>query len=581
MAMEIARPLSLAQVNAENGLLKALAKGQPVEAKLQTITALPKGEAQLRLSLGGQVMQLQIPQESAAKLTPGISVTLQSTQTPQGPQLTISPAASSGTNQNAAQNVTQSGMKTASGGDMPSGAKAPPGAQTTGTQAVSTQTTSSQAAGQSAQPSGASSGSAVLVSSNAISNAGSGQPSSALPTSYGPAATTSTAPSPQSATIISSSGLNGPGSPNMPTSAGAASSVAPSTTSSTSSNTAISTPLQAALVSLQRQAMSQQRPMTELFANLTAFMEQVDAGQRPAPKQDIEAAMRWVLGFQFAPKSQQPTGKAATALKDILSALGFLAKTPTDGSAGQPTANLKAALTLLRDLLPQATGQPQASSAQNTGKGDQPPLAGMKLHGQSPGTASILPSDSQNAALARIRSDVEAALARATLTQIASLRSAQRARATMGGAATQAQPQTFHLEIPLLLANGTAILPMTIEQDWEETDEAEEQDDAPDEARRKKRKSAGWRVNFAVDAEPVGPVDIAIKLNDQHLHISLAPERDETIALFKQTAPLLQTMLEAEGLTLEGLTITRQKQRQTDPMGDHVPLYQTRLDRKL
>ena len=564
MAMEIARPLSLAQVNAENGLLKALAKGQPVEAKLQTITALPKGEAQLRLSLGGQVMQLQIPQESAAKLTPGMSVTLQSMQTPQGPQLTISPAATPDTKQNAAQNTAQSVMKAASGGDMPSEAKAPPAprttiAQTTGTQAVSTQTTGPQAASQSVQPSG--SGSAVLVSSNTMSSAASGQPSSALPTAYGPTATASAAPSPPSA--------------------GAASSAASNTANSTSSSTANNAPLQAALVSLQRQAMSQQCPMTELFANLTAFMEQVEAGQRPAPKQDIEAAMRWVLGFQLAPKSQQPTGKAATALKDILSALGFLAKTPTDGSAGQPTANLKAALTLLRNLLPQATGQPQASSAQNTGKGDQPPLAGMKLHGQSPGTASILPSDSQNAALARIRGDVEAALARSTLTQIASLRSAQRARATMGGAATQAQPQTFHLEIPLLLANGTAILPMTIEQDWEETDEAEEQDDAPDEARRKKRKSAGWRVNFAVDAEPVGPVDIAIKLNDQYLHISLAPERDETITLFKQTASLLQTMLEAEGLTLEGLTITRQKQQQTDPMGDHVPLYQARLDRKL
>ena len=329
---------------------------------------------------------------------------------------------------------------------------------------------------------------------------------------------------------------------------------------------------QESLVALQRQALSQQRSLADLFANLTAFIQQVETGQRPKVSPDIETAMRWLLGFQLTPKQPPEAAKAKTALKDIMTSLGLLGQLSTGQGAEKLNTNLKASLNLLQALLPKDANPPPppASGAQR----DHPPLPNIPLQGQSPRPSNISPADPNSLVLARIKSDVDAALARLTLNQIASARSAF----SSGASAGSHSMQTLHVEIPVMLANGTAIVQMTLEHEPDAPDnEAQEQDDS--DADKKRR--GGWTVHFAMDADAIGPVDVSLRLHQQSALITLAAEQDQTVALFEQAAPTLQAMLEEEGLTLEGLSFSRKKDAETAPAKADSPPHHARLDRKL
>ena len=165
--------------------------------------------------------------------------------------------------------------------------------------------------------------------------------------------------------------------------------------------------------------MTQQRSLTELFANLQAVLQQIDKGQRPQISQDLETVMRWVIGFQLQPKQQPGPQQGGDALKQIMMSLGLLGQMPIGQAGGSTTGTLKAALSLLLALLPQDTGKPSGERAGINR--DRPPLPDARLHGQPPRAASILPTDPDGVALTRLRGNVEAALARSTLSQLATL----------------------------------------------------------------------------------------------------------------------------------------------------------------
>ena len=329
---------------------------------------------------------------------------------------------------------------------------------------------------------------------------------------------------------------------------------------------------QESLVALQRQALSQQRSLADLFANLTAFIQQVETGQRPKVSPDIETAMRWLLGFQLMPKQPPETAKAKTALKDIMTSLGLLGQLSTGQGAEKLNTNLKASLNLLQALLPK-DANPPPPPASGTPR-DHPPLPNIPLQGQSPRPPNISPADPNGLALARIKSDVDAALARLTLNQIASARSTFSSGASAGSHSIQ----TLHVEIPVMLANGTAIVQMTLEYEPDAPDNEEQEQDDSD---ADKKRRGGWTVHFAMDADAIGPVDVSLRLHQQSVLITLAAEQDQTVALFEQAAPTLQAMLEEEGLTLEGLSFSRKKDAETAPAEADSPPHHARLDRKL
>ena len=505
MAMDIVRAGFTAQTTAINNLLKALGDGQPVQGRLQAITKLPTGEAQLRVQLAGQVLDVKADPAVSSQLKAGSPVTVLITQTPKGPQLTISP--------------------------MP---------------------TNSEGQGQPIAP----------PSTSSASTSGSAPASS--PPQPSP---------PQSAATMARPDGYTPAK-NVPSLANPAYSARPTATVPVSQ-----TPIPAPLVALQRQAMTQQRSLTELFSNLTAFVEQVEVGARPGVSPDLVATMRWILGFQLASERPPEGDKADATLRQLISALGLLGQQPSGARENGASPNLKAALSLLQSLLPDDGNMPTAQKAQSgalTTQGtsrDFPPLKGAPLEGQDARLATFLASDSNQVALSHIKSAVEAALARITLSQLASLRSTSADPSSASGHALQ----TLHAEIPVAVANGTAIVQMTIQQD-----PANPFDEENDKATQSgERERVGWTVHFAVDTEPVGAVSAALQLRGQSVRLTLGAERDETLAIFQHGTPLLQAMLEEEGLTLAGLVFKRQKNGDADRRMDIVPSQDARLDRRL
>ncbi|WP_319496065.1 flagellar hook-length control protein FliK [uncultured Cohaesibacter sp.] len=505
MAMDIVRAGFTAQTTAINNLLKALGDGQTVQGRLQAITKLPTGEAQLRVQLAGQVLDVKADPAVASQLKAGSPVFVQVTQTYQGPQLTIRPMPTSGEGQG--QPIAPPSTSSAStSGSAP--ASSPP------------QPSPLQSAATMARPDG-----------------------------YTPAK-------------------------NVPSLANPAYSARPTATAPVSQ-----TPIPAPLVALQRQAMVQQRSLTELFTNLTAFVEQVEGGARPGVSPDLVATMRWVLGFQLTSERSPKGDKAETTLRQLISSLGLLGQHTSGTHESALATNLKTALSLLQSLLPDdgdmplpPKAQPSALTTQGTNR-DLPPLKGAPLEGQAARLPTFLASDSNQVALSHVKSAVEAALARITLSQIASLRSASADQPSSGGHAVQ----TLHAEIPVAVANGTAIVQMTIQQD--PTSPFEEGNEEP--TQRGDRERVGWIVHFAVDTEPVGTVSAVLQLRGQSVRLTLGASRAETLEIFEHGTPLLQAMLDEEGLTLAGLVFKRQKNGTADQHMDIVPSQDARLDRKL
>ncbi|WP_316857949.1 flagellar hook-length control protein FliK [uncultured Cohaesibacter sp.] len=337
----------------------------------------------------------------------------------------------------------------------------------------------------------------------------------------------------------------------------------------TTGSSGTSTPLDN-LVSLQRNTMSQQGSMTDLFANLQSFLGQMEAGQRPEISKDVETVMRWVMGFQLPTEGTDNSKQAGDALRQIFASLGLMGNSQGETADALIATNFKATLTLLQAMLPESKASQTPTSQQSAS--DQPPLRGAPLQGQDARPSTILPSDSDEAALSQIRRNVEAALARATLSQIASLRSSSPENSPH----TSHGLPVMHAEVPVALANGTAMIQMTIQQELEDEDEEAQEKDG-----KKRKRGANWSVNFALDAAPVGAVDAGIRLREEKISLTLSAERQETLAFFKQSAPMLQSMLEEVGLSLEGL-IVNSKQSEADIVRRaFMPVFQGHLDRTL
>ncbi|WP_319531292.1 flagellar hook-length control protein FliK [uncultured Cohaesibacter sp.] len=508
MAMEIVPTGSSAQNQALSSLLNALKGGQPLQVRVQSVTLRPSGDAQVRINVAGQGLDVKVDPGTAAQLKVGGQVTLQQTQTAQGPQLTLTQTPANATGQ----------------GDIVEQPRAtlPEATRVTG----KTTPNASPGASTSAKPD---SGVTSLPRVDGFVSSKSGMPNS-VPT-YGDRASTAASP----------------------------------TTSAQGTS-----PLPEPLAALQREAMVQQRSMADLFANLQAMLQQIDKGQRPQVSQDLETAMRWVMGFQLQPKQQPGPQQGGDALKQIMMSLGLLGQMPTGQTGGDATGNLKAALSLLLALLPDDVSNPTGEKGGINR--DRPPLPEARLQGQSQRAASILPTDPNGMALARLRSDVEAALARSTLSQLATLSTSQGE-----GSRTGSHPlQTLHTEIPVSLPSGTAVIQMTVEQGvlWPEEEEEHEND-------KKGKREKGWTVSFAIDAEPVGAIDASIMLKEQMVRVSLATEREETLVLFEEGIPVLEAMLEEEGLTLDQLVLTNRESPDTSRMIETSAFLQAKLDRSL
>jgi hypothetical protein len=188
---------------------------------------------------------------------------------------------------------------------------------------------------------------------------------------------------------------------------------------------------------------------------------------------------------------------------------------------------------MMMDLLPAAkapAGQPGAETniARNTLP--PPPLRG----GLPTAQAMALPTLPTNVPLGttvhHLLADTDAALARQTLLQVASL--PDRADGLAAPRLDQASPR-WSFEIPFAVPAGTAMAQFEISRDGGNGSEAEAAKQV-------------WRARFSLDVEPAGPVHALVSLTGDKTSVRMWAERPATaLQLQAGTAQLNQALIRA------------------------------------
>lgn len=157
-----------------------------------------------------------------------------------------------------------------------------------------------------------------------------------------------------------------------------------------------------------------------------------------------------------------------------------------------------------------------------------PPFRGSDTTAQSVALPSLAPDDAPATVAHRLIEDTDAALARQTLLQAASL-------PLDVGARTDPAVPRWNFEIPFATPQGTAIAQFEISRDGGGNGEA-------DAAARV------WRARFSLDVEPNGPVHALVSLSGGRTSVRMWAERPATAAQLRINAPQLSHALREAAL---------------------------------
>jgi hypothetical protein len=232
-------------------------------------------------------------------------------------------------------------------------------------------------------------------------------------------------------------------------------------------------------------------------------------------------------GPSAMPRGAAPSASAMLAmLQDIGEAAGNALSSPGLARAIAPT---EASIT--------AKTQPPRTSSDVP----PPPYRGAPPSAQSVALPNVHPDDTPQLVAHKLIDDVDGALARQTLLQIASLpdqplQQGQRAE----------QPR-WAFEIPFATPQGTAVAQFEISRDGHSSQEVEP-------AKRV------WRARFSLNVEPAGPVHAAIALTGERASVRLWAERPETIARLRDSTALLSHALREAELDPGEITVGRPPQ---------------------
>jgi hypothetical protein len=281
-------------------------------------------------------------------------------------------------------------------------------------------------------------------------------------------------------------------------------------------------------------ALARQDSLAPLLANLRAVANGAVALPRPL----LTLADR-VLARALPVERKALTGPALQAA--VQTSGLFLEANRAQGAPARPQADLKGALQTLRDhLLPlvQSASAPEAGRAGSlpassagpaqTPGGDvmakpAPPRRDGAPVPQPIAEPTLSAGDKPLTIVGTLLEQTDAAIDRITLSQYASL--------PAEGTRPEAQPsQRWLTEIPLAFHNGAAMLPLQIEREP---------------PRREVDAAAGplWRVRFALDVEPLGPLQGVVTLQGRSVGITLWAEREDTSRLLRGASPGLEAAL--------------------------------------
>jgi hypothetical protein len=229
------------------------------------------------------------------------------------------------------------------------------------------------------------------------------------------------------------------------------------------------------------------------------------------------------------------------------------APTPPNADAGTRTATIGAILNVLQEALqaipqkagnaakrvlnedvllnplPSANGPPRASPNDDVGTVrtmiPPPPFRAALPTAQPVVPPSLTPDMPLAATVHYLIDDTDAAIARQTLLQVASLPD----RADISGPRTDPAAPRWSFEIPFATPAGTAIAQFEISRDGTGRE--------IDAAKRV------WRARFSLDVEPAGPVHALISLSGDKTSVRMWAERPATATQLRAGASLLSQAL--------------------------------------
>jgi hypothetical protein len=176
-----------------------------------------------------------------------------------------------------------------------------------------------------------------------------------------------------------------------------------------------------------------------------------------------------------------------------------------------------------------------------------PPFRGALPSAQPVVPPSIVPNTPLTEAVHRLLDDTDAAVARQTLLQVASLPD----RADIAGTRTDSAAPRWNFEIPFATPAGTAIAQFEISR---ETTGRE-----LDAAKRV------WRARFSLDVEPMGPIHALISLSGDKTSVRMWAEWPTTATRLRAGASELSQALGRAELQPGDIVICQGAPTQTEP----------------
>jgi hypothetical protein len=229
-------------------------------------------------------------------------------------------------------------------------------------------------------------------------------------------------------------------------------------------------------------------------------------------------------------------GLDAAALRQAFARSGLfleagLAAALPSGTADMAGPDLKAALLVLRQAVNSwLDGEPAPGLRQAPPVGAPPPPYRGAPPSAQPAVPPSLPAHAPLGVIAqRLLAETDAALARQTLLQVASL-----PKAGAGSLKAAQQGAQWAFEIPLATGQESAIAQFEISRDGQGAAAA----DGP----------SVWRVRFSLNVEPMGPVHALIAVTGDRAAVTLWAERDASAARLRTGAGQLAEALRGAAL---------------------------------
>ena len=244
------------------------------------------------------------------------------------------------------------------------------------------------------------------------------------------------------------------------------------------------------------------------------------------------------------PRARLPAAEDAFGGREIPGG-GFRGGMP--GSAAATATEARIALSLLQETMAASrdTASPKPASSAGTDEAvtvrtnlPPPPVRGAAPSAQPVAVATVVAEASPDQVVHHLLNDTDAALARQTLLQVASL--PDRADATL--LRGDGNGPRWNFEIPFATPMGTAIAQFEIARDGGQANEVE-------------AATRVWRARFSLDIEPAGPVHALVSLSGETTSVRMWAERPVTASRLRAEASELSQALSRAELRPGDITV--------------------------